>query len=250
MHPILFHLGPIPVASYFVVMALVFGVVAVWVGRRAKVLGLTNQQIRVLIGVTLAAMVVGARLGYLVIHWQYYWVHPNEILRLDLGGYALFLALPIPALLAARLFVRYGLPVMKTFGRMVPPMVLGVAIMRIGCFLQGCCYGKITQVSWGIAIPPEPYLRHPTQLYELTALLLLLAGLLCQERKGVRPEIVLFTSCFVYGIWRFWVGFFRGDYPVALGGLTAAQGLALLLAAVGAIWLVRLSSPSKSGTSE
>ncbi len=249
MYPILFRLGPIPVASYFVVMALALGVAVVWAGRRAKALGLTDQQIRVLGGVTLAATLVGARAGYLVIYWKYYWVHPEEIFRLDLGGYTLFLALPIPALLAARLLVRYKLPVMRTLGRMVPPMVLGVAIMRIGCFLQGCCYGRITQASWGIAIPPEPYLRHPTQLYELGALLLLLAGLLCQERKGVRPEVVLFTSCLVYGIWRFWIGFFRGDYPAALGGLTAAQGLALLLAAVGVIWLVRLSGPSRSGTS-
>jgi len=97
----------------------------------------------------------------------------------------------------------------------------GEAVGRWGCFLGGCCYGKIATVAW--AVEDHGALRHPTQIYSSAAAALTLAVLLAIERRGWLPENGLF---YLQGAMlcasRFTIEFYR-EPGLVVGPLTSAQ---------------------------
>lgn len=112
---------------------------------------------------------------------------------------------------------------------------LGQAIGRIGCFLDGCCYGRPTTGLLAVTLGGEP--RHPVQLYE-AALDLLLAVALWSMRNTVRPAGHLFRRYLIgYSAIRFGMEFLRGDPALHLGPLTLVQ-LACVATILGFGWLV------------
>ncbi|HET7813760.1 MAG TPA: prolipoprotein diacylglyceryl transferase family protein [Candidatus Baltobacteraceae bacterium] len=98
----------------------------------------------------------------------------------------------------------------------------GEAIGRIGCFIGGCCYGKVAQVAW--SVHDHGAWRHPAQLYSSFGSALTLALLLWIDRKRDLPENGLF---FVQGMCfcalRFGVEFFRETPAATFGGVTLVQ---------------------------
>ena len=96
----------------------------------------------------------------------------------------------------------------------------GEAVGRLGCFLAGCCYGKVANVPWAVWDHGAP--RHPTQLYSALAALLTLAVIAILERRGSLPDNgVFFVQGALFCALRFLVEFYR-DVP-AYGGLSLAQ---------------------------
>jgi phosphatidylglycerol:prolipoprotein diacylglycerol transferase len=117
------------------------------------------------------------------------------------------------------------------------------AFGRLGCLLAGCCYGRPTDVRWAVAFNdpasavPEVWRGlplHPVQLYEAAgeAVIALALWRLVERGDGSRPGVVAAAYFAAYGVLRFLIEPYRGD-SVALGaiGLTAGQGLGVLLAA-------------------
>ena len=119
-------------------------------------------------------------------------------------------------------------------------MALGLGIARIGCFLNGCCFGKPTHLPWGVIFPAdspagwayEGVTRvHPTQIYETMAAVCMFLILLIAEKKH-RPYGYLFGLFLaLYGGWRFFVDFLRHyDSKVYLFlGLTHNQVTSILI---------------------
>ena len=153
---------------------------------------------------------------------------------------------------AAALFCRrrgkpFG-PVADALGLAAP---LGLAVMRIGCLLNGCCYGKPTSLPWGVtyrlrcAVPAA--LRgvplHPTQLYEAAGALLIFAAVrrLSRPRGSLASGQGLLLSAGLYGIVRFALDFVRGGDPgiAVLLGLTLAQWIGGAIFAAAAVHLLR-----------
>ena len=237
MHPILLKLGPFTLYSYGLMIALGF-LAAVWdVGRRAVRAGLDRKRLQNLALTALLAGILGARVLYVLLNWSQYRGNGWEIFRLDHGGlvyYGGFVAGLAAVFWGAR---RSQFPLWKTIDLCVPPLVLAHAFGRIGCFLNGCCYGKPTQAPWAVAFPNECIPRHPAQLYESAFLLALFFLLGWLQRRDLRPGTVLLVYGLAYGTWRFNVEFLRGDNPIVSGGLTLFQWLSLLLAGVCA-WLL------------
>jgi len=109
--------------------------------------------------------ILGARLFYVTEYWQeMLCFNPAgqllfqesffSVLNFAQGGLTVFGSI-IGGILAAFIFMlRNGLPVFRTFDIMAPAAILGIALGRIGCLLNGCCFGGITDVSWGIIFPP------------------------------------------------------------------------------------------------
>jgi len=96
----------------------------------------------------------------------------------------------------------------------------GEAIGRVGCFIAGCCYGKLASVPW--AVHDHGELRHPTQLYSALAALLTLAVIIVLDRRRVLPENgIFFVQGALFCALRFLVEFYR-DVP-AYGGFSVAQ---------------------------
>lgn len=236
MHPVLFRIGPLSFYSYGLAIAVGFLCASALAARRARALGLDPARIQSVALTALAAGLIGGRLAYVLLNWELYRADPWEILRLDHGGLVFYggLGAGLAAAVAAIRRARWAL--LPTVDLFIPPLVLAHAIGRIGCFLNGCCYGRFTDAPWGVVFPGEAFARHPTQLYESAALLLIFLGLKRLEARRPAPGAVLLVYGTSYGIWRFAVEFLRGDNPRLWLDLTLFQlaslavvGLSLLL---------------------
>jgi phosphatidylglycerol---prolipoprotein diacylglyceryl transferase len=244
MHPILasFHLGGAQIAlrSYgtFMVLAwvvaLTLGTVVAW--RR----GFRWQRVLVTFAIGMVAGVVGSRLLDLVVNWGYYSTDHARIYATQFTGFSLYggliLALAVVALLARA----WRLPLWRLADSAVPALAAGILLMRVGCFLNGCCFGITTKLPWGVTFPPgspawaEQLLHsrtglvgllagnasartveavHPTQLYELAAALAF-AGIAFWSVRRRHPDGVPFLL-FALGFTLFRLGnnFLRVQLP-------------------------------------
>jgi phosphatidylglycerol:prolipoprotein diacylglycerol transferase len=138
-------------------------------------------------------------------------------------------------ILAAILCIRVAkLPWLTVFNAAAPTLAIGQALGRVGCFLVGDDYGKVTDVPWGIAfpkgLPPTLDPVHPTMLYEVAWLAPL--GLWLWLRRG-RSPFLLGEYLFFAGLGRLWIEAFRVN-PDLLGPFSNAQLTAITCMAVGA----------------
>ncbi|MDW7652274.1 MAG: prolipoprotein diacylglyceryl transferase, partial [Bacillota bacterium] len=134
---------------------------------------------------------------------------------------------------------RHKMPQGKVADLVAPYLALGYAIVRIGCLLNGCCYGRQTDVSWAL---PASYVdnapRHPTQLYAFFAALIIFA-VLRWRKKYIRFHGQLFIEFILYySIYRFVVEGFR-EVSSYVGFLTLGQAVSLV-AAVAAFVVIRV----------
>jgi phosphatidylglycerol:prolipoprotein diacylglycerol transferase len=119
----------------------------------------------------------------------------------------------------------------------------GEAVGRIGCFFAGCCYGKVTNLPWGVY--DHGAFRHPTQLYSGLAAALTLALLVSLERRRALPENGLFyVQIAVLCALRFPIEFAR-EVPAPWLGLTTVQVACVFACAYFGRRLVRLQSASQ-----
>ncbi len=119
----------------------------------------------------------------------------------------------------------------KTGDTFAVPLALAMAVGRLGCFFNGCCYGTPTSLPWGVPFTVGDQVRicHPTQIYE-SAFHLIMAGiLLLLMRTGLLLNQRLKLYLIVYGVYRFLTEFIRPE-PAWWMGLTFYQWAALVLA--------------------
>lgn len=124
-----------------------------------------------------------------------------------------------------------------------PSLAIGYAFTRIGCFLNGCCYGCPTSLPWGVVFnengrPTPP--SHPTQIYAFLANLLIFWLLTRLERENRKSGFVFVAYLGLYSIYRFLVEYLRSGYSASQWafGLTQAQGVSLAVIAVSAVLIL------------
>lgn len=184
--------------------------------------------------------VVGARFFYILQHWPDYAGRPERMLAIREGGlvwYGGFAAAVLSGVVTARL-KRW--PVLALADFFAPLLPLGHAIGRIGCFLNGCCYGRVTKSFDGMVFPGDSFRRLPVQLYEAAALLILSFFLFFLFRRKRQPGEIFLSYLLFYGAMRFGAEFLRGD-QVPVFYLTLPQWMsgALFLGAAVLLWVVR-----------
>jgi len=203
---------------------------------------------------TLLSGIVGAKLLLVLVELPYYWRHKMEILYnwrsagVFYGGFVLACAVGLWYVHRTRL------PLARTADAVAPGVALAQAIGRIGCFCAGCCYGKPTNIRWGVTfVDPRAHdltgvplgvTLHPTQIYHGLADLALFCMLVTlYPRKRVHGTI-FWTYVLAYAILRFIIEFYRGDYRgEVLGGLlSTSQLVGVLAVAVSTFFLLRLRS--------
>jgi len=124
---------------------------------------------------------------------------------------------------------RKSLSIARSMDLFAPYIALGQAIGRIGCFLNGCCYGK--PVSWGIFFPAHQMHLHPTQLYSSLGLFIVFAVLM-QYKKDVKYSGGVFVLYLVLAsVQRFIVEFFRADHTGVLWSFSIFQIVSLCILA-------------------
>lgn len=226
--PFLLHVGPFLVHPHLVFEALAYAIgFRAYLGlRRADgdVLGVEPR------GWIVAAAIVGAAIGSKVLTWfsdpASIWAHrsdPNAWLegKTIVGGL-------LGGLIAVE-WTKRRLRVTRSTGDLFAiPLALGIAIGRIGCFLTGLpdrTHGTATSLPWGVNFG-DGVLRHPTQLYEIAFLFLLIVHLQHVRLRGHREGDLFKTFLLAYCVWRFVVAFIQPGVPLA--GLTAIQWACLL----------------------
>lgn len=191
---------------------------------------------------------IGARLAHVLGEWRHYFAQPADIFRVTSGGmtfYGGFLLAFLCGMLLAR---ARRIPVLALADYGVPGLVLGHGIGRIGCLLNGCCYGSPTVSPLGLATAGA--VRWPVPLFEAVFNLALCAFLnwVYLRRRSFTGQ-VLALYLLVYAAWRFAVEFLRADDRVFVLGLSGAQWTSMALLAAGAtIWLRRPGRDRSAGS--
>jgi phosphatidylglycerol:prolipoprotein diacylglycerol transferase len=191
VHPTLLKFHGIELHSYGLLLAIAFLLgIQIFVAR-ARARGLPEEAMHALSLWLLVLAIAGGRVLFVLTHWREYAADPLAILRLWEGGLILYGGY-LAAIAGGIVYVRRrGLAVWRVGDAAAPSMALGVAIGRIGCFMNGCCYGLPTQLPWGIHFPPETMASytfpgmaiHPSQLYLSGSSFLLFLVVLALDRK-------------------------------------------------------------------
>jgi phosphatidylglycerol:prolipoprotein diacylglycerol transferase len=247
-------LPPLPTYGVFLALAHFAGIALLLTLVKSR--GLPVSKYVDLIFVVLFSALIGARAAYVIGHTSEFVGRGGHIFLLWEGGLSFhggfFTA--FPAFLAFLYFSR--LPILESSDLAAPVLPMAMAIIRLGCFSAGCCYGLPTSMPWGVLlhsnqVPAELAAQHlhPTQLYE-SALLILLSLFLLRELKLRRFPVgtLGILSIFLYAWIRLGLDFFRGDLTHGfLGGgwLTFSQASALLMIICGIgllVWVRRRAS--------
>lgn len=198
--------------------------------------------------VILVGAIVGARLMSVALEWHSYADGNRSPWRLWEGGLSFHGGL-IGGTLAGIALIRHrGLSVRRMVDLLAPSVALGYAITRIGCFLNGCCYGHACDLPWAVTFPQlsstsaPPVPVHPTQLYSVAGTLLFTLPVLLWTTRWLQKPFSRFLGFLVLSsIVRIVVEFFRrgatGEIYAPLPALTVAQAasIAIILVAGAAI---------------
>lgn len=270
MHPDLFSIGPITVHTYGVMMALGFlAALGNWIllGRR---MGYTAPFCSDLVFWVMVSGIAGARAAYVLENWQDYMAAPLSILRVDQGGLVFYGGLVAAGAAIVVFARRHRLGLVPFLDFVVTSVPLAHALGRIGCFLNGCCFGSRTVSAWcGVRFPkasipwysqyhehllgadaPASLPVHPVQLYEAGFNLVVYGLLVWLFRKRLRPGVVMAAYLMLYAIGRFSLEFWRGDRGERLEvfQLSIGQFISIPLLMLGLAMLVVVTVRRPTGT--
>lgn len=243
MRPVLFEPWGIKVHSYGVMLVISF-LAAIWLSqRRASKFGLTKDDIldASFWGVVLG--ILGARALYIAQEWKTYSQDWHRIVKLQFDGLTSFGGL-IGGFFGLALWSKIkGKPFIKILDVTSAGFLLAHPIGRIGCLLNGCCYGHACELPWGVPVEGLPGRYHPAQVYDGLLNLLALGILLLVERRGLKSgqSFALFlvlhgATRVIYELWR------AGTSSTYMSGLpiTEAQLAAGAFMVIGiALFIVR-----------
>ena len=248
MNQIAFTIGTKPIHWYGVCIAIGFLLATcllLWKRSYAK---MTKDQTYDIAMLAVFTGILGARIFYVVQFWSQnfsgrpFW----EIFRIDKGGlvfYGGFIVAFITMCVYAKL---KKLSALRILDLTAAAIALGHAFGRIGCFMQGCCFGKVAAKGFpGAVVYPNgssPAVRYPdflngmnslplypVQIYECILNLILCAGLILFINKNQKPGRVASLYICAYAVIRFTLEFFRGDHRDSFLGMTPSQNVALFL---------------------
>lgn len=226
MHPILFKIGPIPIHSYGAALALAFLAVAFLVRRKAFALGGNGDDALDLCVWLIVFGLIGGRLLFILLNLDYYRENPLDTLKLWQGGLVWYGGL-IAAILTAVIFLSAKkMPILKTCDLMAPYAALGQSIGRIGCFLNGCCYGKAAPAKFGVTFNAAQGAVYPTQLYESATMFMVF--LILRKRSPANGR-TFFLYLILHSLIRFGIEFLRGDNSAILMGLAISQVISVVI---------------------
>ncbi len=246
----------LPIYSYGFMLMVAF-MVGFWIVRKkAFAEGLNTDRLSDLCLWVLVSGVVGGRLLFVLHHYRDYTLAPLEVFKLYRGGLSfyggLFTAI-VAGILACR---RLNFPSLKLLDMMAVGLTLGLAFGRVGCFLNGCCYGDPDPgLAWAVSFPKtvdaqhniigsppfvhhlemgwvgfaDPYSLpvHPTQLYEATWAIVMFLILDAFYKYKKRDGEIVLLFLILYSPMRFFFEILRDDSESVLAGLTLSQAMSI-----------------------
>ncbi len=243
MLPEICTIGPFTIYSYGLMLVVAFLVATTLACRRAKQENYNPDTVFNLLFLTFVSGVAGARIFYVIQNWHYYLKNPLEIIMLQHGGLSWFGGL-ILGVFSAVFYLRVNkLSLYKTLDMIVPFVALAQSIGRIGCLLNGCCFGKAS--VYGIYFPVHKAVLIPTQLYSSIILILIFVILRLLQDKPHKEGAIFFTYLLLYSIKRFFIEFWRADNEIIFSGLTLFQILSIAVFCVAVFKLICIIKSQK-----
>jgi phosphatidylglycerol:prolipoprotein diacylglycerol transferase len=249
--PELFRVGPIAVRWYGLMYLVGYCVGYRVMCARIKrgLISLAQSDLDALIGYLAAGMLVGARLVYAIVYEPgHYLRDPLEFVRIWHGGLSFHGAL-VGLTTACAVFARvHRVPFWQVADTLALAGTPGLFFGRLGNFINGELYGRVTSVPWAMVFPADPQHlpRHPSQLYEAIAEgIVLFVVLWTLERRSVargwyRPGILAAAFLLGYGVLRFLLEFTRQPDPqlgLVLGPFSMGQLLCVAMVVAGLVLL-------------
>jgi phosphatidylglycerol:prolipoprotein diacylglycerol transferase len=253
-NPIFLEFGPVRLSWYG--LMYVFGFLASYLLVRYQIkrkdFGISRFEVDDLYFYSILGLILGARLGYVLFYnLKMYLDNPLEIPAFWHGGMSFHGGL-IGVLLAGILFCWKN---KKSFWRLADLVIvtapIGLGLGRVGNFINGELYGRVTQVPWGMVFAQGgPLPRHPSQLYEsaLEGGVLFLILWFMKDRKFPAGSL-LALFLFLYGVFRFFLEFFREpdvQLGFILGPFTMGQVLCSIMIAGGILLWVYLKKRAQT----
>ena len=254
MHGIAFHLFGFPVHWYGIMVAAGFLASLVVLQYKRGYARMTSDQVVDLSIIIVVCGIAGARIAYVIQFFDQFRGNLWKVFRIDQGGLVFYGGFILAALVIFRYVRKHKLCVSRILDICAPAMAIGHGFGRIGCFIQGCCYG-IPCKAFGTVYPPgsAPAARYPdvdsilvnlrtlgkaaasslpllpVQLIESAGNFLLGVILLLLFRRIRRSGMIAVCYFFSYAVFRFVLEFFRGDHRQFWNGLTPAQTIGLVM---------------------
>ena len=249
INPILIELGPFRLSWYG--LMYVFGFAASYLlvryQMKRKDFGISKLEVENLYFYLILGLVIGARLGYVLFYdLKMYLADPFEIVAIWHGGMSFHGGLIGVVIVGIVFCWKNKKSFWKVSDLIIVTAPIGLGFGRIGNFINGELYGRVTQLPWGLIFPKGgPLPRHPSQLYESGlegGLLFLILWFLKDRRLPDGSLLALFL--FFYGAFRFVVEFFRepdAQLGFILGPFTMGQVLCTLMMVGGVLLMIYLT---------
>lgn len=262
----------VPIRGYGV-MLLVAATAGTWLSiLRGRRMGFDADTILALGTEVFLWGLVGARLFYVLeYHEQFFAAGTSlgeslaRIVNIAGGGLVVFGSLPTAAIAAWRFATRRGLSLARIADCIAPGLLLGLAIGRVGCFLNGCCFGGPCDLPWAVRFPEDtgPAVAfpaagggslplHPAQLYAALDAAILAAVAVAYTPLARRDGEVFALVLTIHPISRILLEIIRVDEPPALGTpLSISQLVSLALLVLSAVlwwWIGRQPPRMAAGT--
>jgi phosphatidylglycerol:prolipoprotein diacylglycerol transferase len=232
MFPVL-HIGPLAIQTRGIIILASIWFASEAAERGAKRLGLPGDRIYTLTFIAAIAGVLGARLGYVVEHFTIYQAYPAQIIALDLNTLSTGWGVAVGVLSGYIYARRTGLANRKLLDALTPGLIVLAGGLALADLASGDGYGSPTSLPWSIELWGAA--RHPTQIYQLIAMIVIGWIVLKGDRVFDGRRFGSFVA--LYAASRLIVEGFQGD-SVVIDGVRTAQvwSLGVLLVAV---WLLR-----------
>lgn len=248
INPIAFHIGPLQVhwygLMYLIGFFICWSILALRIRHSSFPRGFTLEQLSDILFYSALGIIIGGRLGYMFFYARPEMIsHPLHIFQIWKGGMSFHGGL-IGVILALWFYAyRTKKSLFAITDFIAPAIPIGLAAGRIGNFINGELWGRVTTVSWGMIFPnagDAP--RHPSQIYEFFLEGILLFIILWIFSMKPRPRLAV-SALFLalYGLFRFSVEFFR-EPDIQMGyrtfGWTEGQWLSCPMMIIGIILFV------------
>lgn len=236
MHPIICKIGPFTIYSYGLMLVAAFLVCSALASQEAKRRHINPEVIFNLGFIVFLSGVIGARLLYIIENISYYIKNPIEIIMFQHGGLSWFGGLILAVISGAVYIKNKRLSIYKTFDLIAPYAALAQAIGRVGCLLNGCCFGK--ESSFGIYFTVHKSVLIPTQIYSSLILIFIFVTLRFLQVRPHKEGQIFFTYLLLYSLKRFFIEFWRADNELIFIGLTLFQIISIVIFCLALIKLI------------
>ncbi len=236
MHPILFKIGAFTVYSYGLMLGIAFLCAIHLLGKEAARKGLDSERI-VNFGLCLIFTgVIGSHISHLILYEPHsLWRDPLRILKVWQGGLTIYGALITGIFVTAGFAKRSKTPFWILADTIAPSIILAQAIGRIGCFLNGCCFGKETSLPWAVTFIDENCAAplnvplHPVQLYSSLANALVFVAIWRSRKKTPYDGSLFLLYLALYSGARFITEFYRQGFVIMSLPLAQIVGAVVII---------------------